>query len=820
MGTDRRLVPADALDQYFEVVAGASDRVELVDIGPTTDGRRTLAAIVSAPANIANIETIKANNQRLADPRTLDPDEARELARTQKVVLAIGAGMHGSEMAPTQASSDILYWLATATDADTVAALDNIVVVLIPSLNPDGYRLAVQWYGQTLGTAFEGQPMPALDHRYAGHDINRDAFMMNLAENRNLAAFFYGEWHPQVFLTMHEMGKDGARFFVPPNVDPIDPNYDPLIWRTAGLLGSAMALELQREGRKGVLSNAVFDYYWPGYEDSAPLGHNVVCLLTEVAGVDMATPVTVDPGALTGGERGLRSYGPQINFPDPWPGGRWTLNDAVQYQVTAVRGLVQAVSVYRRQIVENFYDMGRRAIAAGLEGDPFAFIIPPDQHDAHAVARLEDLLGRAGVEMYAAIDPFSADGKGYPDGSVIILMSQPYRAYVKTLLEAQRYPASSDRRDGSPDPPYDVTGWTLPYQMGIEVVTIERSFEPPLMSRITSPTVRPGTIWGERRPGHYVIEANGTAGALAVGRLVNANVPVSWTLTPIDAGGYTYAAGSLVVAQSREADEAVAKIVADLGVRADGVRGRPQSSTQPIGHARVGLYRPWVVSTDEGWTRFLLDEYGVPYSFLTDANVRAGNLREAHDVIVLPSLPANLLVNGHTGDELPAEFVGGLGTAGVEALRAFVEAGGTLVCLDRSGQLAIDAARDGGGIFRAPGSILRLEVDTSQPLGFGMQAETSAFFADSAAYSSTGSAGSGTIRTIAHYPSTDLLRSGWIEGEGVIAGRAAVVEASVGTGRVVLLGFRTQHRAQSLATFRLLFNAIFSSPQAPDPRRR
>ena len=277
------------IEAYFELVAARSNRVAVVDIGRTTQGHRTIAAIISAPENIQNLAQIRAVNQRLADPRSLSAEEARRLAATHKVVLAIGGSIHASEIGASQAASELLYSLATATDAETMAVLDNVVVILIPSLNPDGHRLVADWYRRTKDTPVEGAPMPWIDQQYAGHDINRDAFMMNLAESRNLARFFYTEWHPQVFLSMHQMGSNGPRMTVPPKSDPIDPNYDPLIWREAALLGGAMALELQRDGHAGVASGTLYDYYWPGYEDSAPIGHNTVCLLTETASASIAT---------------------------------------------------------------------------------------------------------------------------------------------------------------------------------------------------------------------------------------------------------------------------------------------------------------------------------------------------------------------------------------------------------------------------------------------------------------------------------------------------------------------------------------------------
>jgi hypothetical protein len=655
-----------------------------------------------------------------------------------------------------------------------------------------------------------------------GHDINRDAFMLNMAENRSLARFFYGEWHPQVFLTMHQMGSRGPRFFVPPVYDPIGPNYDPLIWRQAGLLGHAMAMELERERRSGVVTNALFDYYWPGYEDSAPLGHNTIGLLSEVASVDLARPVTVAPGDLTGSPRGLPQYRTAQNFPNPWPGGVWRLRDIVEYDLTAARGLLDAAARYREPLVTNFYEMGRRAVAKGEAGDPFAFVVPPGQHDPHAAAKLLNLLIEGAVEVHKAIEPFHAGGDDYAAGTAIVIMAQPFRAYAKTLLERQDYPVRRLAPDAQPERPYDVAGWTLPAQMGVSAATIAEPFPLPAMERLSAATIAPAVVWGERRPSYYVIDGSGNGGAIAVNRLRAAGAEPSWTTTAVEMLGHRYAPGSIVVRHSRQTRAVVDDLARTLGLRATAARGRAPSGVLTLSPVRTALYKPWVANIDEGWTRWLLEQYEFPFSTITDQDVRAGDLRRKFDVIVLPDATHERLVNGHRPGTVPAEYAGGLGREGVAALVAFVQVGGTLVCLDSSGQLAVkelglpvrDLAAEAGGAFFCPGSILRLSLDGSHPLAFGMPEATAAFFASSSAYAvgpPAAQPGAPSIRPVARYASRDLLLSGWIEGESVIAGQPAVLEAALGTGRVVLIGFRAQHRAQSHATFRLLFNAILTA---------
>jgi hypothetical protein len=618
-----------------------------------------------------------------------------------------------------------------------------------------------------------------------------------------------------VFLAMHQMGSNGPRFFVPPNYDPIDANQDPLIWREAALLGGAMALELESRGKSGVVSNAMYDYYWPGYEDSAPLGRNTVCLLTEAASARLASPIEIAAKDLRGATRGLPQYAPQINFPNPWPGGTWRLADIVDYNLTAMRALLHAASRYRDELLLNFHAMGRRSIERGTKEGPYAFAIPPDQHDPAAANALVNLLVEGGVEVQQVSEPFKLGDTVYPVGTAFVMMAQPFRAYAKSLLEVQKYPARKLGGSGTPERPYDVAGWTLPYQMGVRVDRIEQAFEAPLVSRFDRATTSPAWPLGYARPEYYLVDARGSAGAVAANRLLAAGLRVEWTAASFSQDGFSYQPGTLIVRPVAEARAHVEKLARELGFRVFGARGRAPAS-MPLHLARVGLYRPWNDAIDEGWTRWLFEQYAVPFKTLRDAGIRAGGLREAFDVIVLPGISSQRLIEGNRKGSFPDEYVGGLGEAGVAALKAFVEAGGTLVCLDGSAQLAIDALKLPvknvvNGLpaeqFFCPGSIVKLDIDPSQPIGFGMLPQNAAFFSFSSAYDVTPGP---DLRVVARYGEKDILMSGWLEGEPVIAGKAAVVDVKAGLGRAVLIGFRAQHRGQSMATFRLLFNAILT----------
>ena len=817
LGTPGRLADWPELVAYVEAVADASDRVVIADAGETTDGNRLVAAFVSAPDNLSRLDRIQAANRRLADPRTLNDQDAAGLTASHPAIVAIGCSIHSTEIGASQAAAELLYDLATDDDPATLDMLENVVLILFPSLNPDGHRLVVQWHDENRGTDFEAAPMPWLYHRYVGHDINRDAFMLNMAENRSLASFFFQRWHPQVFLTMHQMGTTGPRFFVPPNYAPVDPNYDPLIWREAGLLGQAMALALEAEGLAGVISSAMYDYYWPGYEDSAPLGHNTVCLLTEAASARLSYPITVSPAELTGTARGLPQYGPQTNFPNPWPGGVWTLSDIIQYDLTAARGLLTAAARYRQEIVDNFYVMGRRAVNRGLAGGPFAFVLPRRQFDPASAKQLTNILIDGGVEVQRARTAFVAGGVEYPAGTDLVLMAQPFRAYAKTLLERQAYPVRRLAPDAPPERPYDVAGWTLPLQMGVTVDTIDAPFDLPELVRLMRAELTAGTPSDLDGAARFVVDGSGNRGALAVNRLHAAGLSPAWMLADDDSDGRTAVAGSIVVAASPDARVVVEQLASDLGLDVRGVTGRPRVASRAVGGRRIGLYKPWVSNIDEGWTRWLLEQYEFPYESLHNSNVRAGDLRERFDVIVLPDGRPRDFMDGHPADRVPPRYAGGLGETGVAALREFVERGGTLVALDSSSDFAITAldlpvtnVLDGLSAeqFYCPGSLVVLDVDTTHPLGFGMPARTAAFFASSAAFRVASGAEGAGVRVAARYGEGDPLLSGWLEGGERLAGEAAVVDVPVGEGRAVLIGFRAQHRGQSHGTFRLFFSAL------------
>ena len=756
VGADRTLADWGQITGYFQRLAAVSPSVHVDTLGPTTSGQPFIVVAVSTPANIARLAEFRTAQAKLADPRRLTPDEERRLVASQPSVIFISNNIHGSEIGGSQMAMELAYRLATN---DTLQRyLDREIVLVAPSMNPDGQRMITEWYRKNLGTKWEGGPLPWLYHPYVGHDNNRDWFMVTQKETRLVTDYLYGVWFPEIFYDVHQMGSEGARIFVPPLVDPVNPNLDPMIVRGIAHVGAEMALALEERGKSGVANSVIYDLWWHGGARSTPTRHNMVGVITEAASVRIATPIVQDTSKLRGHARGLPKYERRINFPNPWPGGTWRLRDIIDYELVAAEALVRLASEQREDYVRNFVAMGRRAIATGAKEAPYAFVIPAGQGDAGAVERLVDVLRVGRVEVGQSRASFSAGGKTFAAGSYVVRLDQPYRAHAKDLLEVQRFPKMEQWPGGPPERPYDVAGWTLPLQMGVTIMPIDQplTVDAPLVTD-ASPRVR------------CVTRAAAALGAPAV-----------------------------------------------RDTRQYGCLTRVP---------RVGLYKSWTASMDEGWTRWVMDDFKLPYVSLGDSAVRAGSLRKRFDVIVIPDLSLREVREGMSDAQVPPPYAGGLGAEGIAALKRFAEDGGHLVLVDGATELAAEAlgidvklvTAGGGGGSRnaaadaeqiyAPGSILRVVVDPAHPVGKGMAESSAIYFVNSTSLDLP--AGS-KARVIARYPSQpdSILLSGFLQGASKLAGKVAAADVPLGSGRVTMFGFRPLYRGQSYGTFKMFFNAL------------
>lgn len=826
MGTDKKLLRWDKIVGYLKLAAAGSPRLRFEELGKTSMGNPFVAVTISAPETLANLGRYQSNQRRLAYPRDLDEAAAEKLIESNKAVLLITCNIHATEIGSTQMVPELVYRLATEDSPAIRHILDNVIFVLVPSFNPDGQILVTDWYTRNAGTPWEYSPLPELYHKYAGHDNNRDAFMNTQAESKHFNRLAFKQWFPVVYLDEHQMGSNGPRIFVPPFMDPINPNVDPAIWELNGMFGYAMGSALHAKGYTGIVNDTMYTSWWQGGFMMQVWWHNAVGLLTEVASANVAGPVDQEKAVPQAASPGApapepsieemrrrdprkplpapRDITPRNTYPRPWLGGHWTLRDIVDYELTATFALLEAVANERIPVQRNFYRLNRRQIELGKTESPYAWVLPANQHDRGAAALLARLLDEQGGEVHQAAEAFEAGGKQYAAGSYVVLMSQPFRPFVKDLLEKQKYPVQRQYPGGPIQRPYDVTGWTLPLQMGVEAVEIAKPFTAKL-EKLASFPVPPARFEAGSQPVAWSISHESNNSAIVTNRLLKAGATVSWTPD----GG--------IVARSRQDLAPVLEEAArTLGVEVKGLATLPPAA-RTLHAPKIALYSPPLGLMDEGWTRWLLEQYEFPFSRVRPADIKAGNLREHFDAILFANQPKEQLLNGMNQEWIRTEDRGGIGADGVAALRRFVREGGTLVALGSAGLLAVEEfplplknALKGlkPEQFSCPGSILRIFVDNRTAPGFGMPETASAVFTNSVAYEAAPAMNGASVQVIARYPSSDVLESGWIGGEEYLNDRVAAAEVTYGKGRVIVIGFAAQNRAQSHGTFKLLFNSL------------
>ncbi|MBK7394317.1 MAG: hypothetical protein IPI64_13630 [Chloracidobacterium sp.] len=778
-GDDRKLASWAQTVEYFKKLDAASDRVMFQEIGKTTMGAPFVYATISSPENLKNLEKYKQINAQLADPRTIKkiplrngremaPDlVAQMLAAQGKTIVLITCGVHSTEVGSYLSSMLIAQRLAGTNDAETKKILDNTIILLVPSLNPDGVDIVKNWYDKTLGTKFEGTEPPELYHKYVGHDNNRDWYAFTQVETQLTVDKIHNVWHPQIVHDIHQQGAFGSRLFLPPYMEPVEPNVPKQIVEGYTELGNYMAESMRKVGYQGITTNSTYDAWTPARAYSHY--HGGVRILSETASAKLATPITVTFDQLRGSE-GFDAKKESANFGPVWKGGEWNLRKITDHMTTAAKALLVHAAANREKWLTRFYEIGKEAVRPRKKGELMGFILPKrGEYSTKGETFVSSLLDRGNVEIQTP-KSFSYNGRTFKEGTEVIWLAQPYAAFAKALLERQDYPHLLDE-NGNPISPYDVTAHTMSLLADREVIPITE-------------------IISLKQPKYQRVEADTDVGC---------------------------------VAKAYE----------------------------------VQVYRSAIPSMDEGWTRWSLNNSRsqrhpfispcdqLTYSSLTNPQIRNNQIKaltwssnvSAPGTIIFPDQPPAQILNGYAKGSMPDEYTGGVGKEGVANLKKFVEIGGTLVFLNRSSDFAIEqfnlpirdvtkglARKD----FYIPGSILRTELDLTNPIAKGMPKASISWFENGPVFEliQTPPPPAGVdaadmkrptyideprdARVIAKYPSdpSKILLSGWALGAEKIAGKAALVEVRIGKGKIILFGFRPQYRGQSLATFPLLFNAI------------
>ncbi len=860
-GADYKLATYDEAVDYLRKLAASSRHVRLVEAGKTTRGRPMYFALISTPENLAKIERYRAIAQRLAHPAGLTEADARALAREGKAIVHIDGGLHSTEVAGGQHAPLVAYDLVSrAAEPATKALLDNVIVMLWPTINPDGQQMVAEWYMKNVGTPYELSPVPGLYQEYVGHDNNRDGYMLNMIESR-VVEHTWRVWEPNIIYVHHQSSPFPTRIWLPPFSEPIGVEAPPLTSREVNMIGMAIAKGLEERGQAGATHmGTAFDAWYPGYVDYAPVFKNIPSFWTETALHAYATPreYTIDDFPPN-----MRDLRPRSLYSSPWKPGWWRLGDAVAYMETASLSVIDYAARYKESLLLNRFRAGRDQIARGATTAPYAYVVPQAQRDPVAPVELLRRLAFGGVRVSRLTAAAAIDGHDYPAGTWVIPADQEFAALAREVLDVQRYPDLRQYPNGPPERPYDAAGWTLPLQMGVTVVPSATPLSEDARAKLES-------VDGGSKVPPYRNEAS-------VGRHISAAIPAAryapYDSGPIDrapfdsvpgAGFDTNPAAAAIVpppgrlsgagpalaldpaqnntyrainrawrqgatvefASSGEpgagrylirglSEAAQADLVASLALVAE----RGAATGVAIAKPRIGVYDPWTGSMDAGWTRWVLEQYGFDFVTLRPESFRAP-LTATVDIVVLsegavPQPPGAGRGRGGAARPMRPEYAAAIGDAEIAAFEQFVRSGGTVVCLGAASafpiqQFKLPVRNVVSGLrpeeFFLRGSIVEVTADAGSRVMAGIP-ERAAVFVDSSPVFETLDGFTG--RVLARYEdSGSPLLSGYLIGETHLHGKAAALDVHLGAGHIILLGFRPQWRGQSFGTFKVLFNAL------------
>jgi hypothetical protein len=802
--------------KYLQALVASTDKMKMFSAGKTTQGRTMEYAVISSAENLANWERYKAAERTLASADGLDDQSAKALAAKSKIIVHIDGGMHSEEVSAHQSAIALAYKLiASPGDEEVAKILDNVIVVLWPTLNPDGMTMVADWYRKNRGTPFEKAELPWLYQEYVGHDNNRDGVMLNMIESQNISAAEQ-DYSPAIWYSHHQPGPYPARIWMPPFSDPISSNISAYVRTWTTTVGSDMMSTFVEKQMPGAIAQGGFDNWFPGYLDYISAFRHTISFFTEVAH-DSATPRYYNPKLFPKSRRDERAM---VMYPLPWTGGWWHLSDSIRYEVAASMSVLDSAMRYSTQLQYDRYQAARDTINQAKAGGATAWVVPSGQADAPEAALLAQTFIEQGLRVERASAPVHLGGADYPAGSWVIPMDQAFAGLVPELLAIQEYPGAFLDNDGVPKTlPYDVTGWTLSLQLGVTATEIKGTIDPAETKKLAP--VREarhvGRIIGAGSA--YALSRQTNASYLAANQAAEKGAKIAVSTTPIATSNGTEQ-GAIVVTGIDAGKFAM--IVGAAGATASALASAP-AKLDIVRPARVGLYRSWQGSSDEGWTRWVLERYHFNPISLHNGDVKRGNLNDRFDTIILPDLPGSAsslaLVNGARSDKEPAPYAGGIEEAGAAALKAYVKNGGTLVAINRSADAVIDlfdlpvndvvrGARSSE--FQCSGALVHIELGNASRATAGLPAKSIVIFKNSPAFRPIGGF-KGNV--LASYQTDGTpAASGVMVHPNKISGKAAALEVEYGKGRIFLYGFPPVFRGQLHVSYKLLFNLLYKYP--------
>lgn len=835
-GTNRKMFSYAALMGYLMRLEQESDMMQIKQIGQSEFGRPMYIVFISSPENINRLGELQEINRKLALDANLPENEREELLKSGRAFVMTNLSIHSNEVGPSQAAPLMAYNLVAEVEPDMHKYLENVVFMMIPSANPDGHDMMVEHYNKYLGTPYEGSTLPGVYHRYIGHNINRDFVNLNMSENRAIADIYNLHWHPHVMVDKHQMGMSGVRYFVPPNHDPIAQNIDPTLWNWSWVFGSAMARDMTARGLKGVSQQYLFDNYWPGSTETS-LWKNTISLLTEAASARLATPVFIELGELGVSGKGLAEYQKSINMPAPWMGGEWGLEEIVEYEIASIFSVIRTASRQKIEILRGRNDLVRREVERGTTQAPFFYVLPANQHDKGELYGLLRLLARHGVEIYRLNANTTVNRNAFTSGDYVIPMAQPFRPFIKEVMEKQHYPVRHFTTDGEMIEPYDITSWSLPLHRGVESFEINTS-KPELYEQISKVKVDELQVARLAEVGNFLIfTVNKNESFKAAFQSLARGIEVFRSTSDVTLNSGFFPKGSFLIRVTTRNRESVNNILKGLHTAPVSLSEKP-SGFQQLRLPRIALVETWLHDMDAGWTRFMLDTYGIPFTVLRPSEMKGVNLQQRFDILIFADTRTDHLMYGASrrADErvfpfYPAGYAIGMEKEGWQNVLGFIFNGGTVLSWGRSVELFTGVMEPPSPQqpfrfpvdnisrnlmnrgLRIPGTFLKMQLIPNHPLTFGMPQITGVFHNDSPVLETQIPAFGMNRRVIGSFPEGEILLSGFGENLELIHRAPAMVWLQRGNGNVVLYSFLPNFRGGTPVSHKLIFNAILL-PQA------
>ncbi len=829
-GTDKMLINYDQLVGYLQTLEKGSKMIRMQEVGKSTLGKPMYVVCISSEKNITNLSRLVEINRQLALNPALSPQELTRLTDEGKVFVLVTLSMHSTEVGPSQAAPDIAYELLTNKQADLSKILDDVVFMMVPNHNPDGMDMVVSYYNKTKNTSLDGSSMPGVYHKYVGHNINRDFVWLTQAENKVVAHLYNLDWFPQVMIEKHQMGSTGPRYYVSPPHDPIAENVEAGIWNWQRVFGSQALTDMTAAGLKGVSLNYLFDDYWPG-STTTSIWKGVIGMLSEMASVNLASPIYIEPIELRTTGKGLGQYAKSINMPEPWPGGWWRLGDMIEYERVNTLSYLRTASMYRKDILEYRNSFTRNEIEKGHTTPPFYYLMPLIQRDQGEMVALVNLLAEHNIQTFQLTEDVLIENRLWKKGDLIIPTAQPFRSFIKEVMEKQTFPVRYYTAGGEMIRPYDVTSWSLPLHKGVEATEVNS--KPVALDTKYVAVDLPFSLTSAlpARAGTLLFSVNNNESFKAVFAAFAAGLPVERTTGEFVYQGVTFPAGSFLVKGVKNPAEFSSKLTVSPMLLGDGTALPPAT---PLKLPRIAMIESWFSAMDAGWARFVFDQYGIPYTVLRPADMQTADLTK-FDVIVISDESKSVLMNGKMGQEgaysiprIPPENAKGMEKKGFDNLIRFITAGGRVLSWGGSAELfigaisigddkakeefqlpvrniAADLAKNG---LDVPGSLLKVQLAQNHPLTYGLPAEIGIFHRGTPVFMTSIPYLDMDRRVIATFPETDILLSGFADKNVLLAKRAAMVWLRKGKGQIVMYGFSPHARGQMQGTYKLLFNGL------------